>query len=176
MVGRDVARTGRRHSEDVSVSRPRRKMLSVENLIMRDVVKNLSFSVFAGEVTCMAGLIGSGRTEMMKIVAGALKRNLIFGGTIRLDGKPVRYRVPAQAVKDGIVYVTEDRKLNGFFETMSISENIYLGWLAAQTGEYLVKRQVQKSVSQEWLNRLAIRAINSKARVSELSGGNQQKV
>src|ERR1700722_16814382 len=88
MVGRDVARTGRRHSEDVSVSRPRRKMLSVENLIMGDVVKNSSFSVFAGEVTCMAGLIGSGRTEMMKIVAGALKRNLIFGGTIRLDGKP----------------------------------------------------------------------------------------
>ena len=74
-------------------------------------VKNMSFSVYAGEVVGIAGLIGSGRTEIAKIIFGALKRNLINGGTIKLRGKPIRYRVPKQAINDGIAYITEDRKL-----------------------------------------------------------------
>ena len=78
------------------------KALSVENITMGGVVKNMSFSVYAGEVVGIAGLIGSGRTEIAKIIFGALKRNLINGGTIRLRGKPVRYRVPRQAIDDGI--------------------------------------------------------------------------
>ncbi|MFX9142787.1 ATP-binding cassette domain-containing protein, partial [Acinetobacter baumannii] len=81
---------------------------------------NMSFSVYAGEVVGIAGLIGSGRTEIAKIVYGALKRNLVNGGTIRLRGKPIRYRVPRQAINDGIAYITEDRKANGFFETMVV--------------------------------------------------------
>jgi len=152
------------------------KVLALENVIMGEIVKNMTFSVYAGEITCMAGLIGSGRTEVMKIVAGALKRNLLRGGSIYLDGRPVRYRVPAQAVADGIVYVTEDRKLNGFFETMSIEANIYMGWLAAQTSEVIARKSVQSEVAKEWLTRLHIRAINRNAKVNELSGGNQQKV
>ena len=153
---------------------------------MGEIVKNMTFSVYAGEITCMAGLIGSGligsgligsgRTEVMKIVADALKRNLLRGGSIFLDGRPVRYRVPAQAMADGIVYVTEDRKLNGFFETMSIEANIYMGWLAAQTNEVIARKRVQSEVAKEWLTRLSIRAIHRNAKVNALSGGNQQKV
>ncbi len=116
-----------------------------------------------------------GRTETMKIVAGALKRNLLHGGDIRFDGKLVRYRVPSQAVKDGIAYVTEDRKLNGFFEMMSIDENIYLGWLAKAKAA-ISHHSTETRVAAEWLKRLNIRAINRDARVNELSGGNQQKV
>ena len=116
---------------------------------MGEIVKNMTFSVYAGEITCMAGLIGSGRTEVMKIVAGAMKRNLLRGGSIFLDGRPVRYRVPAQAMADGIVYVTEDRKLNGFFETMSIEAIIYMGWLAAQTNEIIARKRVQSEVAKE---------------------------
>ena len=63
-----------------------------------------------------------------------LKRNFIYGGMIYLNGKPIRYRIPRQAVADGIVYITEDRKLNGFFETMRIDENIYVGRLATPEG------------------------------------------
>ena len=90
------------------------------------VVKNMSFSVYAGEVVGIAGLIGSGRTEIAKIIYGALKRNLINGGMIYLRGKPIRYRVPKQAINDGICYITEDRKLNGYFETMRIDDNVYV--------------------------------------------------
>ncbi len=172
MVGREVETHGR---GDRPARQRGRKILSVENVTMGDVVKNTSFSVYAGEVTCMAGLIGSGRTETMKIVAGALKRNFLHGGSIYFDGKPVRYRVPAQAVKDGIAYVTEDRKLNGFFELMSIDENIFLGWLIRAKPVFTAP-SAKHATAAEWLKRLNIRAINRDARVNELSGGNQQKV
>ena len=172
MVGREVEST----RPDKPGAGRGEKILSVENVIMGDVVKNTSFSLYAGEITCMAGLIGSGRTEMMKIVAGALKRDFVYGGMIYLEGKPIRYRVPAQAIDDGIVYITEDRKLNGFFETMGIAENIYLGWLVSNGGQWLVSRKARKSVAADWLKRLNVRSINMDARVNELSGGNQQKV
>lgn len=76
------------------------------------------------------GLVGAGRTETFKIVSGVLKRGFFHGGEILLHDKPVRYRVPAPAVKAGIACVTEDRKVEGFFETSSIARNIYLGLLA----------------------------------------------
>jgi ABC-type sugar transport system ATPase subunit len=177
MVGRDLTPAlhggpqGARHK-----SGSRERVLSVQNVIMGDVVKNTSFSVFAGEVTCLAGLIGSGRTETMKIVSGALKRNLVMGGEILLDGRPVRYRVPSQAVRDGIIYITEDRKLNGFFELMSVEQNIYTGWLVANRDAVLVTRKRENWVSRDWLSRLQIRSIDPRVMVNQLSGGNQQKV
>ena len=134
MVGREVAqavygRSGSRRRHD-----RREKVLTVENVTMGMVVKNMSFSVYAGEVVGIAGLIGSGRTEIAKIIFGALKRNLVNGGTIRLRGKPIRYRVPRQAIDDGIAYITEDRKANGFFETMIVDDNVYIGKLATRIG------------------------------------------
>src|SRR5262249_9435290 len=96
---------------------------------------------------------------------------------IELDGRPVRYRVPDQAVRDRIVYVTEDRKSEGFFETMSVAENLYAGLLAAglERRSYVSFPQMRE-IAAQWTQRTAIRAINDNARVVELSGGNQQKV
>jgi simple sugar transport system ATP-binding protein len=89
----------------------------------------------------------------------------------------VRYYVPAPAVKDGILYVTEDRKAEGFFETMSIAENLYSGLLAAnlEQKKYISLKEMH-ALSKEWSGRLNVKAINDNARVVELSGGNQQKV
>ncbi|MGO9007055.1 MAG: sugar ABC transporter ATP-binding protein [Beijerinckiaceae bacterium] len=177
MVGRELAQTlhGQPHQRRRSAG-VRERVLSVQNVIMGDVVKNTSFSVFAGEVTCLAGLVGSGRTETMKIVSGALKRNLVMGGEILLDKRPVRYRSPAQAVSDGIIYITEDRKLNGFFELMSVEQNIYTGWLVTNKRSLFVTRGVEKRVSRDWFSKLQIRAIDPSVKVNQLSGGNQQKV
>ena len=107
------------------------QILSVRDVSMGSMVRNNSFSIFEGQITGIFGLVGSGRTETFKIVSGIYKRDFLRGGEIVFDGKPVRYNVPVQAVRDGIVYVTEDRKLEGFFETMSIAENFYSGPLAA---------------------------------------------
>ena len=96
---------------------------------------------------------------------------------ITLDGKPVRYRVPRQAVKDGIVYVTEDRKVEGFFETMSITENLQINLAAAGLNKRSVLNLAElRKVADYWVETLRIKAINGDARVIELSGGNQQKV
>ncbi len=153
------------------------KVLSVQNLSMGNVVRNTSFSVFAGQITGVFGLIGSGRTEVAKVVAGVLKRDLFHGGQVRLNGRSVRYRVPRPAVRDGIIYVTEDRKVEGFFETMSIAENIYLAALAgAQTKSATVSVSEMRALAKEWIAALNVKAINADARVIELSGGNQQKI
>jgi ABC-type sugar transport system ATPase subunit len=176
MVGRQVAQTIYQRSKIVPSQR-REKVLTVENVTMGMVVKNMSFSVYAGEVVGIAGLIGSGRTEIAKIIFGALKRNLVNGGTIRLRGKPIRYRVPRQAIDDGIAYITEDRKANGFFETMIVDDNVYVGKLATKFGfSFLLSRARRSKLANYWVERLKINALQRKAKIVELSGGNQQKV
>lgn len=176
MVGRDVAQTHYGRGCEAHHVR-REKVLTVENVTMGMVVKNMSFSVYAGEVVGIAGLIGSGRTEIARIIFGALKRNLINGGTIRLRGKPIRYRVPKQAIDDGIAYITEDRKLNGFFETMVVDDNVYIGRLATRAGwRFLLSRLARSKLANYWVERLKISALQRRAKIIELSGGNQQKV
>lgn len=174
MVGRDgvgqSTRTGRVRPSGARV-------LSVQNLRMAGVVKNTSFSVFAGQVTGVFGLVGSGRTETFKIVAGALKRDWRHGGRVMLGERTVRYRTPRQAVEDGIAYITEDRKVEGFFETMSIGTNIDVG-AQVRTSRWAWWRNLSQARQQasRWIAGLNIRAAGGDAKVIELSGGNQQKV
>ena len=131
-----------------------------------------------GASGALFGLVGAGRTEMMKIAAGVLKRDFFHGGEVRFNGELVRYRVPAPAVRDGIVYVTEERKQEGFFETMSIAENIYMASLAGKAGGSLkiVSMTAAREAAETWRQKLNIRTIDANAKVIELSGGNQQKV
>jgi ABC-type sugar transport system ATPase subunit len=184
MVGRDISsshyaahavpeRTG--GADEVRAQRHR--VLAVENVTMGNVVKNMSFSVYAGEVVGMAGLVGAGRTEVAHIVCGARKRNFLRGGHIYLNGEAVRYRVPRQAVRDGIVYITEDRKLDGFFETMTADDNIYLGYLSSPKGRRLFySLKERKAIADRWVDTLAISALKRSLKIIEYSGGNQQKV
>ena len=154
-----------------------RMVLSVQNLSMQNIVRNNSFSVFAGQVTGIFGLVGSGRTETAKIIAGVVKRDLVHGGEVKLEGRSVRYRVPNPAVKDGILYVTEDRKIEGFFETMSIARNIYIGAITVGlTKSFIVNMSEMRKLAEHWTKTLNIKATGNDARVIELSGGNQQKV
>lgn len=176
MVGRDVVQERPKRTPGAGrISRE--KVLTVENVTMGTAVKNMSFTLYAGEIVGMAGLIGSGRTEIARVIAGALKRNLINGGKIYLRGKPIRYRTPRQAIDDGIVYITEDRKVDGFFETMAIDDNIYIGRLATKQGwTFMLNSGDRNRVSSELISRLRIAALDSRAKIIELSGGNQQKV
>jgi simple sugar transport system ATP-binding protein len=175
MIGDDLAA----HSSAPRAARVARTalpVLRVENIRMGNVVNNMSFSIFPGEITGIAGLIGSGRSEVAKVIMGHTKRNF-GGGQIWLEGREVRYSLPAQAVAAGIAYVSEDRKLDGFFDVMSVSENIGLGWLAKfGRGAVVAPRTKMRAVAREWEERLAIRRIGSDQAVLYLSGGNQQKV
>ncbi len=174
MVGRTLSGAlYQRHAGKVRA--PGAKVLSVQNLSMGSMVRNTSFTVYAGQVTGVFGLIGSGRTETAKIVAGVLKRNFFNGGEVRLMDRPVTYRLPRHAVLDGVVYVTEDRKLEGFFDQMSIAQNLHLGRLAAK-GPPIVSYAEMAALAEVWRKKLNIKTINADAQVIELSGGNQQKV
>ena len=177
MVGRDLSQT--LYGQKKDAVRPQGEcVLSVRNLRMANMVKNNSLSVFAGQITGVFGLVGAGRTETFKVVAGLIKRDFFHGGEILLRGKPVRYRVARKAVRDGIAYITEDRKFEGFFETMSIAQNIYMGLLGKLPGAGgLVSRARAREVGEHWTKLLNVRAVSKEAaKVIELSGGNQQKV
>jgi len=177
MVGRSLSNSLYRNHAGTGAREVGERVLSVQNLSRGNIVKNTSFSIYAGQITGMFGLIGSGRTETAKIIAGVDKRNFFNGGEIRLRDHSVRYRVPRQAVMDGIVYVTEDRKLEGFFETMTIAENLHMGAMTAGLNKSAVISLAEmQELAAEWTRTLNIRAINSNAKVIELSGGNQQKV
>jgi simple sugar transport system ATP-binding protein len=178
MVGRDLSDEFL-HEKTAKSKNPKstEKILSVENLTRGKLPRNNTFSVYTGLVTGIFGLVGSGRTETAKIICGALKRNFFNGGEVFYNGKSIRYRVPAQAIADGIVYVTEDRKAEGFFEAMSIADNIYAGYVAGKKKlGILVSRKKRAELATEWGKRLNIKSINLMSKVIELSGGNQQKV
>ncbi len=177
MVGRTLSEQLYGRASERRLRPAGRKVLSVQNLSMGTLVRNTTFSVFAGQITGIFGLIGSGRTETAKVISGVMKRDFFHGGQVRLEGRPVRYRVPRPAVRDGILYVTEDRKLEGFFETMSIAENIYMSAVAGgQSQSRIISTAEMRKLADEWTKALSIRVINSDAKVIELSGGNQQKV
>lgn len=176
MVGRDLSQT--LYGQKKTTVRPQGEcMLSVRNLRMASMVKNNSLSVFAGQITGVFGLVGAGRTETFKVVAGLIKRDFFHGGEVLLHGKPVRYRVPREAVRDGIAYITEDRKVEGFFETMSIAKNIYMGLLGKSKNAFgATSNSKANAIGEHWSRLLNVRAISKDVKVIELSGGNQQKV
>ncbi|HHI82127.1 MAG TPA: sugar ABC transporter ATP-binding protein [Rhizobiales bacterium] len=177
MVGRDLSHELYQRSSKNTLRKPGKKVLSVQDISMGSLVQNNSFSIFEGQVTGIFGLIGSGRTETFKIVAGILKRDFLRGGQIELNDRPVRYYTPHEAVKDGIVYVTEDRKSEGIFETMTIGENLFSGLLASGRNKgWIVRVRDIHALAAEWSGKLNIKTINEQAKVVELSGGNQQKV
>ncbi len=176
MVGQELLGRNPAKRKSSSAKRAHKPVLEVEDVRMGNMVNNMSFSVYPGEVTGIAGLIGSGRSEIAKVIIGQIKRNF-GGGRIYLNDREIRYRSPAQAIQDGIAYVTEDRKIDGFFEIMSISENISLGWLAKWAkGRFFVSRKSLKAKARAWQEKLSIKGIGEDQSVHRLSGGNQQKV
>jgi simple sugar transport system ATP-binding protein len=178
MVGRSLTDDLYGRAADARPLRPAgEKVLSVKNLSMQNVVRNTSFSIFAGQVTGVFGLVGSGRTETARIIAGIVKRDFLHGGEVRFENRSVRYRTPRAAVGDRVVYVTEDRKGDGFFETMSVAENIYIGQISSPESHGIVASMAEtRALAANWTQKLNIRALSNDSRVIELSGGNQQKV
>ncbi|MGX1165611.1 ribose transport system ATP-binding protein [Bradyrhizobium sp. USDA 372] len=133
----------------------------------------VSLSVRRGEILGLAGLVGSGRTELARALFGI---DRLRGGAIRLDGEPIRIASPRAAIEQGIYLVPEDRKGAGLLLDVSITENISLPDLASYMRFWLVDsaRENENAVRQR--ERLKIRAPDVKTVVGSLSGGNQQKV
>lgn len=140
----------------------------------RRSLKNISLKVRHGEVLGIAGLAGAGRSEFFECLAGVHHGDT--RGEIIIEGRPVTIKTPADAIRAGISFATEDRKGSGLVLQRSIGENMSLPLLKKFSSMFFMKHQEEKKVWQEQMEALRVKAPGYKTLASSLSGGNQQKV
>ena len=169
MVGRVIYEEPKSHS---NVPEGAGVVLEVEGLKSLDV-KNVSFKLRKGEILGFAGLMGAGRTEAMRLLCGADKRE---AGVIRVQGKEVNIRSPKDAVNAGIGYLSEDRKLFGLCLGLAVSDNTALPSLDKLSGALFVDDGRINKVTAEYVDKIRIKTPTVKTLIRSLSGGNQQKV
>lgn len=170
MVGRDL---GERF--DLGPRQTGAPLLRVERLSRRGKVHEVSFEVRAGEIFGISGLIGSGRTELLRLIYGADRAD---GGQVLLGDPPQRLslRSPADSVRQGVALITEDRKGEGLLLDQSISANLALGNLPALARHGVIDRRREEALARRQVEALRVRCADTAQAVGELSGGNQQKV
>ncbi|MCS7477434.1 sugar ABC transporter ATP-binding protein [Umezawaea endophytica] len=148
-------------------------LLSAENLSSGVRLNDVSLSIRPGEVVGLAGLLGSGRTETARAIVGALP---LDGGTVLVGGKALKAGDVGAAMRAGINMLAEDRKAEGIIPNLSVRENIVLAALPQLSRFGVISREKQDRIVDTFVKRLRIKVSNPDQLVSELSGGNQQKV
>lgn len=146
-------------------------ILEVNDLSVRKRLHNISFSVKKGEILGVAGLLGSGKTELSKAIFGLLKHS---GGEVRMQGEKVNS--PKSAIDAGIALVTDDRKDEGLVLDLSVAENILIPSYRKISQFGVLKKRTMKKIVDRWVTDLKIKTPSSESEVRKLSGGNQQKV
>lgn len=147
--------------------------LEVRNLSTKNFLKNISFNVRKGEIVGFAGLVGAGRSEVMRAVFGL---DAITEGEILVNGKPVRIKSPSDAIKLGLGFVPEDRKNEGLFLRMSVMKNSSIVMLDKISKNGVINSAQEFDVTRDYVEKLNVKTPNLEKEVMELSGGNQQKV
>jgi rhamnose transport system ATP-binding protein len=168
MVGRDVASL----YSHVDAT-PRDVLLDVRGLSSRGVFSDISFSVRGGEIVALAGLVGAGRSEVIRAIFGVDRYD---AGEVLIAGKPLAKANPAAAIAAGIALVPEDRRQQGLVMELSVERNATLArrWPLSRLG--LLSPSAERREADTWSRRLQVRAARLTDPVSTLSGGNQQKV
>ncbi|WP_283148902.1 sugar ABC transporter ATP-binding protein [Silvimonas soli] len=174
MLGRELASTvARAASEEVAQDETRQATVQISALKSGVRVNDASLAVYPGEIVGLAGLLGSGRTELARCVFGA---DRVGKGEIHLKGQNVKWQSPADAIAHGVAYLSEDRKIEGIIPEMSVEENLTLVLLPRLVKLGVVDRKAQQQIVQKFIERLQIKTSGPKQKIRELSGGNQQKV
>jgi len=139
----------------------------------KNIIEDVSFSLRKGEILGLAGLVGSGRSELMNALFGILPKK---GGKIYLEGEEVVITSPQDAKTLGIGLLTEDRKKNGFVGTMSVCHNMTLTILKTICSKFLISKKKERKIAKEYFDKLHVKAPGMDVLITNLSGGNQQKV
>lgn len=168
MTGRDVP-----ESPPSAVQGAQNALLQVSQLHKPGAFENISFTLAAGEVLGISGLLGSGRTSLAKALFGLVRAD---SGNIRLSDTPIPLGDPVAATHAGIGYVPEDRLTEGLFLTQSIVRNVAVGRLESHTSNGFLNLPTLTTEAISWLQRLSVKAPDVDAEVKSLSGGNQQRV
>lgn len=169
MVGRKLEEQYPYREEETT-----KTILKAENISFSNWVKDASFEVKAGEILGIAGLMGAGRTELAKTIFGEYKKD---SGEIYVDGERVSINSPADAIKHGICYLSEDRKKEGLVLKMSVAQNMTLANLHNyQKGLKWINKEAASKDVDNYIKKLSIKTPNAHQLIKNLSGGNQQKV
>ncbi|WP_422477388.1 sugar ABC transporter ATP-binding protein [Pleomorphochaeta sp. DL1XJH-081] len=168
MIGRSID-----HMFPKKESHIAQEIMKVENLSQLGAFQNVSFSLHKGEILGFFGLVGAGRTEVMRTIFGIDKRS---DGTILLDGKPFNPQGPHEAMKQGIGFVPEDRQRQGVILSMSIGKNITMPQLGSLCRFGITNAKREMAVTKKFGEMMEIRAAGWHVDADTLSGGNQQKV
>ncbi|WP_405374647.1 MULTISPECIES: sugar ABC transporter ATP-binding protein [unclassified Microbacterium] len=174
MIGRQldeleaISRTSEREIDRSAVP-----VLSVSGLGRKNVIAPVDMDVYEGEVVGIAGLLGSGRSELVRLVYGADRAD---AGTHRVQGKAARITSPRHAIDRRIAFSSEDRRAEGIIADLTVAENIILGIQAKRGALRPVGRAERDAIVSEYIEALGVRPANPSALVRNLSGGNQQKV
>ena len=154
------------------IDRSETPVLKATNVGRRGVLEPTDLDVYKGEIVGIAGLLGSGRTELVRLLYGADRAD---SGTIEVNGSPAKMTSPRHAIERGVAYSSEDRRADGILSELTVAENIVLG-IQARKGMRRIRRAKQESVVSEYMAALDIRPPNPSMVAGNLSGGNQQKV
>ncbi|MCW2919868.1 MAG: rbsA [Actinomycetia bacterium] len=176
MLGRDVADVRAEGTTKFSGAHDltdRAPVVEAHGLTRRHVLDGVSLAVRPGEVVGLGGLLGAGRTETAKAIAGVLP---LDGGRVTVAGVPLRRGSAAAAIKAGVALLPEDRRAEGIIPTLSVRENIALAALPRLSRAGVVSDARIDQIVETFMRRLRIKAVGPHQPVAELSGGNQQKV
>ncbi|NLM19304.1 MAG: sugar ABC transporter ATP-binding protein [Clostridiaceae bacterium] len=149
------------------------EILRVDNVTSGNLVKNVSFTLRKGEILGVAGLVGSGRSELMSAVFGI---DPIDHGSVIIDGIELKSNYPKDSIDKGIGFVPEDRKMQGLILKMSIRENITISCLEDISSRGFISSKAENAISHDFSDKLQIKSTGIEQKVENLSGGNQQKV
>jgi ribose transport system ATP-binding protein len=175
MLGRDVEEVASEGATEFGDSHRRREepALVVSGIEVRNRLHGIDLTVRPGEVVGLAGLLGSGRSETVKAIYGAMHTD---GGQVTVSGKKVRPNSVRGALRAGIALLSEDRKAEGIIPDLSVRDNIALAVLPRMSRGGVVSESKIDALVETFMRRLQIKASSPQQRVRELSGGNQQKV
>jgi len=168
MVGREL-----KEEFPKEVFTPGAENLRVEGLTRHGAFTDISFSVRAGEVVGLTGLVGAGRTEVARAIFGADRIDI---GQIYLEGKPVTIKSPQDAIAHGIGLLTEDRKGQGLVLGMSVRDNTTMANLSSLVKFLFIDHKRERTITNQYIKELQIKTPSTEQMVQNLSGGNQQKV
>jgi simple sugar transport system ATP-binding protein len=168
MLGRKLESTFPKNNNEIGG-----KIFEVKNLNGDGGVNNVNMHVNAGEIVGISGLVGAGKTELVKLLFGASQR---YSGEVVLNGRIVDPNTPAAAVKDGFALVPEERRREGVLVHESIETNTTLPTLGKYCNGIFMNAGLIKKAAIETIKTVGVKALNEKQIVAELSGGNQQKV
>jgi simple sugar transport system ATP-binding protein len=174
MLGRELAAAQARQAppEESDAGVADNAVLDAIRLGQKGQLQPLDLRVRAGEVVGIAGLLGSGRTELAKLLFGLEKPD---EGELRIDGIPVSFATPAQAIRHGIAFCPEERKADGIVAELSLRENIALALQARMGARRCLTRAEQNALAERFVRALGIKAATLDMPIGLLSGGNQQK-